>query len=72
MQEEFVNVTSRKCVMCMKSFRFIKFILLYTDALTVIIVGNGHGDQSSNPIAQIPLGKVFILLWINSRTDCAL
>ena len=48
----------------------------------VIIVGNGHGDISSNPgqdwlhfhIALIPLGKVWIQLfslqlWVNSRTD---
>ena len=48
----------------------------------VIVVGNGHGDSSSNPgwewlhfhIALIPLGKVWIQLfslqlWVNSRTD---
>ena len=47
----------------------------------VIVVGNGHGDSSSNPgqewlhfhIALIPLGKVWIQLfspqqWVNSRT----
>ena len=47
----------------------------------VIVIGNGHGDTSSNPgrdivfhIALIPLGKVWIQLfslqlWVNSRTD---
>ena len=47
-----------------------------------IIIGNGHGNLSSNPwmklfafhIAQIPLSKVYIeqfslQLWINSRVD---
>ena len=48
----------------------------------VIVVGNWHGDTSSNPgqwlisfhIALIPLGKVWIQLfslqlWVNSRAD---
>ena len=47
----------------------------------VIVVGNGHGDTSSNAgrdslhfIALIPLGKVGIQLfslqlWVNSRAD---
>ena len=48
----------------------------------VIVVGNGHGDTSSNPgrdwlhfhIVLIPLGKVWIQLfslqlWVNCRTD---
>ena len=48
----------------------------------VIVVGNGHGDTSSNPggdrlhfhISLIPLGKIWIQLfslqqWVNSRTD---
>ena len=47
----------------------------------VIVVGNGHGDTSSNPgrdiafhIALISLGKVWIQLfslqlWVNSRAD---
>ena len=48
----------------------------------VIVLGNGHGDTSSNSgldwlhvhIALIPLGKVWIQLfslqlWVNSRTD---
>ena len=51
----------------------------------VIVVGNGHGDTSSNPgrdwlhfhIALIPLGKVWIQLffhqlWVNCRTDWVL
>ena len=49
----------------------------------VIVVGNGHGDTSSNPglitfhIALIPLGKVWIQLfslqlWVNSRADWVL
>ena len=49
--------------------------------LMVIVIGNGHGDTSSNPgrdiafhIAQIPLGKVWIQLfslqlWVNSKAD---
>ena len=48
----------------------------------VIVVGNEHGDMSSNPgrdwlhfhIALIPLGKVWIQLfslqlWVNCRAD---
>ena len=51
----------------------------------VIVVGNGHGDTSSNPgqgliafhVALIPLGKVWIQLfslqlWVNSRADWVL
>ena len=53
--------------------------------IMVIVVGNGHGDTSSNPeqewlhfhIALIPLGKVWIQLfsfqvWVNSLTDWVL
>ena len=51
----------------------------------IIVVGNGHGDTSSNTwtkpiafhIALIPLGKVWIQLfslqlWVNSRTGWVL
>ena len=51
----------------------------------VTIIGNWHGDLSSNPqlgcfyfhIVEIPLGKVGIKLfslqlWVNSRGDWAL
>ena len=44
----------------------------------VIVLGNGNSNQSSNSgclhfhIELIPLGKVCIQLWVNSRADWAL
>ena len=58
------------------------FLMEVPCGVVVIVVGNGHGDTSSNPgpdwllfhIALIPLGKVwiqlfFLQLWVNSRAD---
>ena len=58
------------------------YLSILPSGVVVIVIGNGHGDTSSNPgrdwlhftIALIPLGKVWIQLfslqlWVNSRTD---
>ena len=57
------------------------YIYICDHGVMVIVVGNGHGDTSSNPgliafhIALIPSGKVWIQLfslqlwWVNSRAD---
>ena len=68
----------------------VKFIAWISDnedihGVMLIIVGNGHGDLSSNPewgclhfyIVLISLGKVWIQLfsfqlWVNSRADWSL
>ena len=62
--------------------RWLYFLQRGARGVMVIVVGNWHGDTSSNPgrdwlhfhIALIPLGKVWIQsfslqLWVNSRTD---
>ena len=77
------NINGWQICICVQTLYFnLYFFFGGARGVMAIVVGNGHGDTSSNPgrdslhfhIALIPLGKVWIQLfslqlWINSRAD---